>query len=86
MHNSDIPDPYMSSGGELASPAQSDLVVAISTIHRSIFTRLEWHLGSYAALGTYRRKHFALRFVAIAIIPMVVVTVAILPRFSCLTA
>ena len=72
--------------GKLAWPVQSDLVVAIATIHRPIFTGLEWYLGSFAALGAYRRKHFTSRSVAVAIIPIAVATVAVLPCFPFLAA
>jgi len=72
--------------GILAWPTQSDLVVAIATIHRSILAGLEWDLGSLATLGAYRRKHFASSPVAIAIVPVAVATVAILPCFPLLAA
>jgi hypothetical protein len=71
---------------KLAGSAQSDLIVAIAAIHRPIFTGLEWYLGSFSTLGTYRREHLALGPVAVAIIPIVVATVAVLPCFPFLAA
>ncbi len=74
---------------KLAGSAQPDLIVAIAAIHRPIFAGLEWYLSSFPTLGTYRRKHFALRPVAIAIIPIAVATVAtvaVLPCFPFLAA
>ncbi len=71
---------------KLAGSAQSDLIVAIAAIYRPIFAGLKWHLGSFFTLGAYRRKHFALRPIAIAIIPIAVATVTVLPCFSFLAA
>ncbi len=71
---------------KLAGSAQSDLIVAIAAIHRSIFAGLEWHLSSFTTLGAYRRKHFALRPVAIAIISIAVAVVAVLPCLPFLAA
>jgi len=71
---------------KLAWSAQPDRIVAIATIYRSIFAGLEWNLGSFSTLGAYCRKHFALRPVAIAIIPIAVATVAVLPCLPFLAA
>ncbi len=71
---------------KLAGSAQSDLIVAIAAINRAIFAGLEWYLGSLSTLGAYRRKHLALRPVAIVIVPIAVATVAILSCLPCLAA
>ena len=71
---------------KLAGSAQPDRIVAIATINRSIFAGLEWYLGSFSTLGAYRRKHLALGPVAIAIIPIAVATVAVLPCLPFLAA
>ncbi len=69
---------------KLAGSAQSDLIVAIATIHRPIFAGLEWHLGSSSTLGAYRREHLALGPVAIAIISIAIATIATIAVLPCL--
>ena len=75
---------------KLAGSAQSDLIVAIATIHRPIFAGLEWHLGSSSTLGAYRREHLALGPVAIISIAIATIatiaTIAVLPCLPFLTA
>ncbi len=71
---------------KLAGSAQSDLIVAIAAIYRPIFAGLEWNLGGFSTLGAYRREHLALGSVAIAIIPIAVAIVAILPCLPFLAA
>jgi len=46
------------------------LVVAIATVHRSIFAGLERYFGLFTALRTYCGEHLASGFVAIATIPI----------------
>ena len=72
---------------KLAGSAQSDLIVAIATIHRPIFAGLEWYLGSSSTLGAYRREHLALGPVAIISIAIAIIaTIAELPCLPFLAA
>ena len=52
----------------LAWSSQFDHVIAFSTVYRPIFTRLEGHLGIFAALRTYGREHWALGTITTAIV------------------
>ena len=69
-----------------ALSAQSNLVVAIATIHRTTGAGLEWYFGVFTTLSAYRREHLALGPVARVIVPIAVATVSILPCFPCLAA
>ena len=70
----------------LSGSAQSDPIVAVAAIHRTICTGLKWHLGGLSTLGAYYRKQMTLGCVAIIIIPIVVAIVPVLPSFSLLAA
>jgi hypothetical protein len=50
---------------KLALSAQSDFIVALATIYRSTFSRLERYFGFLTALGAYCREHLASGPVAI---------------------
>ena len=63
---------------KLALSAQSDLSVALTTIHRSTFAGLEWHFGVFATLGAYCGEHLASGAVAVATISVT----CCFPRFA----
>jgi hypothetical protein len=53
-----------------ALSTQSDLVVTIATIDRPTIGRLKRHLGVFAALGAYDRKHLSWEIVVVTTIPI----------------
>ncbi len=53
---------------KLALFAQSDLIVALTTIHRSTFTGLERYFGLFATLGAYCGEHLPRGPVSVATI------------------
>ncbi len=52
-----VPQPMYVLKVKLALSAQSDLLVALTTVHRSTFTGLERYFGLFATLGACCGKH-----------------------------
>ena len=56
MHNLGYPWPMCAIEARLALSAQSDLIVAIATIHQSLFVELEGDFVLHATLSIHIRK------------------------------
>jgi hypothetical protein len=69
---------------KLALSAQSNLVVAIATIYRSTIAGFKGYFSVFATLRALCREHLASG--PVAIVPIAIATVSVLPCFPCLTA
>ena len=68
IHRPGIPQPMYVLKVKLALFVQSDLIVALTTIHRSTFAGLERYFGVFATLSAYGGEHLASGSVAVTII------------------